>query len=111
MRQEPEISEAKLVACLRAEYGFAITQLQFLPIGYDLRAFVFEASALDGTAYFVKIRIGVVALPGVLIPQVLVEHGIPHILAPLRTRSQRNQRHQTTAAGINPPKTRMIPHW
>src|SRR5579871_1105084 len=85
MRQEPNLPEEKIIACLRTQYGLEAVSARFLPIGYDLRAFVYEAITVEGISYFVKIRSGAVHPASLLVPRVLIEHGIPNILAPLRT--------------------------
>jgi spectinomycin phosphotransferase len=88
MRTKPALSEDKLIACLRIHYDLDIVSLRFLPIGYDLNAFVYEAISQEGTAYFVKIRAGAIAPQSLLVPRILIEHDIPHILASLRTTTQ-----------------------
>jgi spectinomycin phosphotransferase len=88
MRQQPDLSHEKLTACLRTQYDLAVTSVRFLPIGYDPNAFVYEILTAEEVAYFVKLRLGAIPPPGLLVPRVLIEQGIPHILAPLRTRSR-----------------------
>jgi spectinomycin phosphotransferase len=88
MRRQPDLSEGKLLACLRALYGLPVVSCRFLPIGYDLNAFVYEAITADERAYFVKVRDGPVRPPSALIPRFLIEQGVPNILAPLRTETQ-----------------------
>lgn len=86
MRQRPDLRQVTLAASLRAEYGLPVVSCCYLPIGYDLNAFVVEAAAADGRSYFVKVRIGAVNPSAALVPCALAERGIPGILAPLRTR-------------------------
>lgn len=88
MRQQPALPSEKLTACLRTHYGLDVATLRFLPIGNDLRAFVYEAITAEGASYFVKVRAGAVNPASLLVPRVLIEHGIPNILAPLRTTTQ-----------------------
>src|SRR5579859_3137015 len=88
MRENPDIPEDKIAACLRTYYGLAVISVHFLPIGYDLNAFVYEVLTAEGTSYFVKIRQGEINTPGLLVPRILIEHGIPNILAPLKTQTQ-----------------------
>lgn len=88
MRRSPGISEDELAACLRDHYDVAAAEVRHLPIGYDLDAYVYEVTASDYASYFVKIRKGAASLPGVFIPSILAEHGIPNIMAPLQTRAQ-----------------------
>jgi spectinomycin phosphotransferase len=88
MRLKPDIFEDKIVSCLRAQFDLDLISTRFLPIGYDMNAFVYEAMTVEGTSYFVKIRAGAINLPSLLVPHVLIEAGIPNILAPIRTRTQ-----------------------
>ena len=88
MRQSPQISEEAILACLRTHYDLIVISARYLPLGYDLNAFVYEALTADGTAYFVKLRSGDVALASLLVPRMLIEAGITPILAPLQTRAQ-----------------------
>jgi spectinomycin phosphotransferase len=85
MREKPGIQEGKIAACLNTHYGLQVASVNFLPIGYDLQAWVYEAIAEDGTAYFLKIRSGPVPEPAVIVPRALIDHGIQNILAPRRT--------------------------
>jgi spectinomycin phosphotransferase len=88
MREQPALPEDKLIAYLRHHYDSEVISVRFLPIGYDLNAFVYEATTAQGISYFVKIRAGAINQPGLLVPRLLIEHSIPNILAPLRTRTQ-----------------------
>lgn len=88
MRQHPDLSQDRLAACLRTHYALDVLSTHFLPIGYDLNAFVYKVVTKEEAAYFVKIRLGATQPPGLLVPRVLIEQGIPNILAPLRTRTQ-----------------------
>src|SRR5258708_1007433 len=87
MRQKPNIPEDKITACLRTHYDIDAISARFLPIGYDLNAFVYEAITAEEISFFVKIRVGAIPPPSLLVPRVLIEQGIPNILAPLRTRT------------------------
>lgn len=88
MREKPDIPEDRIADCLRTHYGMESRSIRFLPIGYDLRAFVYEVITTEGNAWFVKIRDGAIHPPALLVPRVLIEAGVPHILAPIRTRMQ-----------------------
>jgi spectinomycin phosphotransferase len=88
MRQSPNLPEQSLLACLRTHYDLPVISCRFLPIGYDLNAFVYQAVTAEGDAYFVKVRKGALHPPGLLVPRLLIERGIPNILAPLRTRTR-----------------------
>jgi spectinomycin phosphotransferase len=88
MRQPPDLSHKTLIACLRDNYGIVVVTVRYLPIGYDMSAFVYEGTATEGTSYFIKIRAGEFAPAALLVPRLLIEQGIPNILAPLRTQAQ-----------------------
>ena len=88
MRQPPALAPESLIACLRTYYDLDVISVRFLPIGYDPYAFVYEAMTAEATSYFVKIRKGAINPSSLLVPRVLIEQGIPNILAPLRTRTQ-----------------------
>ncbi|HLK55410.1 MAG TPA: phosphotransferase [Chthonomonadaceae bacterium] len=88
MRQPPELSENTLIDCLRTHFDLPVVTCRYLPIGYDMNAFVYEALTAEGDSYFVKVRDGAIPLPSLLVPRLLIEQGISHILAPLRTLAQ-----------------------
>ena len=88
MREKPALPQGLITSCLRDHYGIDAVSARFLPIGYDLKAFVFECLTSTGDSYFVKVREGVVDPAGLLVPRVLTDHGVPNILAPLKTGSQ-----------------------
>jgi spectinomycin phosphotransferase len=87
MRDDPNHDMEPIVGCLRDSYGLDATAITFLPIGYDLNAWVYEVAATDGNAYFLKVRSGPPNEPSLQVPRALAERGVPNILAPLRTRS------------------------
>src|SRR5688500_2445894 len=87
MRDDPGLDVGGIAGCLEAEYRLRVASVRFLPIGYDMSAAAYEVLADDGTAYFLKIRIGPIHEPGLQVARTLVEHGVPNVLAPLRTRS------------------------
>src|SRR5579871_1717293 len=87
MRDKPDITEGQIAACLCDDYGIAAVSVRFLPIGHDANASVFEALTAGGEAYFVKVRADGVPPASLIVPRVLIEYGIPNILAPLRSRS------------------------
>jgi spectinomycin phosphotransferase len=87
MRDNPDLNIDAIADSLRANYGLNATAITFLPIGYDLNAWVYEVAATDGNAYFLKVRSGPPNEHSLQVPRALVERGVPNILAPLRTRS------------------------
>ncbi len=88
MRDRPDLSELRIAACLRQQYGLEALSAQFLPLGYDPAAWVYRVAAADGASYFVKVRAGALGAASLLVRTTLIEGGVPNILAPLRTRAQ-----------------------
>lgn len=86
MREPPaNLAEETLRACLRAQYGLAVTELTFLPLGHDAAAWVYRARAADERAYFLKVRLGVTNEAGLAVPHYLHDRGIARVVAPLPT--------------------------
>lgn len=57
MLEKPDLQDARLIACLQADFGLHVTQLTFLPLGADLNTAVYRADTAEG-AIFVKLRRG-----------------------------------------------------
>ena len=76
MLQKPNLSDDKIVSCLRESYGLTVTELEFLPIGYDMSAWVYRTGADDGETYFLKVRKGPVDEISLAVPQSLKEAGV-----------------------------------
>src|SRR3954468_8241074 len=85
MREERELNWNDIAGCLATHYGLRVVSIAFLPLGNDFAAAVYRVGASDGSDYFLKIRFGPVFAPGLLVPRALLDHGIPNILAPVRT--------------------------
>src|SRR5512133_1607649 len=87
MLEKPAIEDAKISACLQANYGLNNAQVEFLPIGADQNTAVYRALAKDGKSYFLKLRSGVFNETSVTLPRFLSEQGISQVIAPLLTRT------------------------
>ena len=87
MRDDPGIDPTAIGACLRDHYGLTISEITFLPIGYDFNAFVYRVVADTDVNYFLKLRNGPVPEPSLVVPRTLTEAGVPNILSPLRTQT------------------------
>ncbi|HEU4326541.1 MAG TPA: aminoglycoside phosphotransferase family protein [Roseiflexaceae bacterium] len=81
----PDISEDTIVARVRECYDLPVERAEFLPLGNDSSAWVYRARAAGGGDYFLKLRRGALNEPGLLVPRLLAEGGVPHVLAPLPT--------------------------
>lgn len=85
MLEKPELQDEKVITCLQDEYGLAVAQLTFLPIGADPNTAVYRAVSADETAYFVKLRRGAFDETSVTLPKFLSDQGIAAIIPPLAT--------------------------
>jgi spectinomycin phosphotransferase len=84
VREPPsDLPNSRITACLTTDYGLAVDGLTFLPLGHDAAAWVYQATASDGTAYFVKVRISIGNAAGLVVPHFLAERGIERVVAPL----------------------------
>ncbi|GHO41981.1 phosphotransferase enzyme family protein [Ktedonospora formicarum] len=86
MREQPEISAELLRSCLQEHYHLIPATLDFLPLGLDYRAGVYQIISQEGDAYLLKVRSGILYEPGCLVPAYLSEQGIAAVVAPLPTK-------------------------
>jgi spectinomycin phosphotransferase len=86
-REDPNLDHGAIAATLAEHYGVCARSFAYLPLGFDLHAFVYDVAADDGRRYFLKIRDGAVHEAGLLVASTLVDHGVTEVLAPLRTRA------------------------
>ncbi len=85
MLDKPQIDDDKIIEALRVNYEIHVSQIEFLPIGYDARAAVYRAISRAGQTYFVKLKRDAVDPLSVFLPRYLVAQGIPQVVAPLPT--------------------------
>jgi len=83
--ERPAIDDSTLVAALRDRFGLPVDDLAFVPLGNDSAAWTYRAAAMDGGAWFVKVRRDA-RQAGILIPRFLREHGLTEVVAALPTR-------------------------
>jgi spectinomycin phosphotransferase len=69
---------------LVAQYGLAITDLVFLPIGHDATAWVYRVATTTAT-YFLKVRQHLTSEAALIVPRLLVERGIRRVVGPIPT--------------------------
>jgi hypothetical protein len=60
MREKPNVQEGEIAACLNAHYGLQIASVNFLPIGRDLKAWVYQVIAENRTSYPTYSRVAAV---------------------------------------------------
>lgn len=89
MLEKPDISDDRIVSCLRDDYGISVAHLSFLPLGNDVNTAVYRVVSADGTTYFLKLRSGTFDEAIVAIPQFLSECGINEVIAALETLTRR----------------------
>ena len=87
MLDQPDISGAALIQSLYKNYGLSIHRVTFLPLGADRNTAVYRAETKDGTTFFVKLRFRDFNPMSVVVPKILSDQGVPHILAPIESRS------------------------
>ena len=85
MLEKPDVSDEKLIFCLRDHYGLRATRIAFLPLGNDVHTAVYRVVADDAMPYFLKLRGGAFDETTVAIPRFLSDQGIAQILAPIAT--------------------------
>jgi spectinomycin phosphotransferase len=84
-----DLPDARLAARVRTDYGLAVDEIAFLPLGRDSSAWVYRVRAEDGAVFFLKVRLGPVNQAGLLVPRYLHEHGVAPVVAPLPTATRR----------------------
>jgi spectinomycin phosphotransferase len=85
MIENPNIRAESIAACLRRDYGIEPASVEFLPLGFDLSAAVYRVAAVDGRAYFLKIRFAPLNPLSVTVPRALNAADVPEAVAPLPT--------------------------
>ena len=88
MLEKPDLQDEKIIACLRDEYGLNIVRVDYLPLGADGNTAVYRAITDNATPYFVKLRGGVFDEMTIIVPKLLHDQGIRHVIPPLSTVSQ-----------------------
>jgi spectinomycin phosphotransferase len=86
MLEKPDLPETLISSTIQELYGLTISQVTFLPLGYDLHTAVYRLEAIDGQSYFLKLRQGNFLQISVSLPVFLSRLGIKAIIAPLETR-------------------------
>lgn len=90
MREPPyDLPNDTMLAQLEAQYGLAVAELTFLPLGHDSSAWVYRVQASDSRAYFLKVRMSIANEASLRVPRYLHDHGIKQVVAPLLTSSGR----------------------
>jgi len=85
MPDTPNISEERLLACLRDQYGIATAVIERVPLGLDSTARVYRMASATGTAYLVKARSSMFYEASCAAPRYLADRGIAAVVAPLPT--------------------------
>lgn len=83
MLEKPDIQDAKIVTCLREQYGLHTAELVFLPLGADVNTAVYRAVTEGGTAFFVKLRAGTFDETSIRLSRLLADQSIAQIIPPL----------------------------
>jgi spectinomycin phosphotransferase len=84
MLEKPNLDDERIVECLRDSYALTVSELEFLPIGYDSYAGVYRVRA-GGQSYFLKVKRDSVNESTLRIPRFLNDQGIEQVVAPIET--------------------------
>lgn len=87
MLEKLSLDDEKIAACLNAAYGLRVTEIEFLPLGYDSYAGVYRVRS-RGQDYFLKAKRDPVDDLSLSIPRYLKAQGIEQVVAPLPTSTQ-----------------------
>jgi spectinomycin phosphotransferase len=85
--EKPPIEDGQIIACLKRSYDLTVTDVEFLPIGYDANAGVYRVQA-GRQGYFLKVKCDTVDELSVRLPHYLRSHGMAQVVAPLPTTTQ-----------------------
>ena len=88
MLEKPDLPDEAILSRVQASYGLRAARLAFLPLGADVNTAVYRLEAVDGTAYFLKLRRAGFAEITVALPDFLARRqGIRAVIPPLRALS------------------------
>jgi spectinomycin phosphotransferase len=87
VREPPELADDAIVGAVEASFGIRVRALAFLPVGDDAASWAYRVQAGSGQVYFLKVRAGADRVPGAVVPTHLRRLGVPHVLAPLASRT------------------------
>ena len=82
MLEKPDLTDERICACLFADFGLSVSQIDFLPLGADQNTAVYRAMTAVGKTYFVKLRSGNFNGISVELPKFLYDQGIRQIIVP-----------------------------
>jgi spectinomycin phosphotransferase len=85
MTEKPFLSNQRISNCLDTYYGIKVSLLTLLTQGADLHSSVYKVEALEGQAYFVKLKRGHLAI-SLAIMELLHTAGIRQIIFPVQTK-------------------------
>jgi spectinomycin phosphotransferase len=85
MLEKPDIAEELIASWVNIHYRLDITQVTFLPIGYDINTAVYRIVDRTGREYFLKLRKGNFNSIGVTVPYYLNKLGIYTVIPSIET--------------------------
>ena len=84
MLDKPDLADPRVVECVRAWWGLPAAGVGFLALGADKDAAVYRVEA--GDRYFLKLRRGGVAEPGLAVARFLADRGVREVIGAIPTR-------------------------
>jgi spectinomycin phosphotransferase len=85
---KPNLTDEKIITCLRDAYGLTIEKVVFLPLGADFNTAVYRITTNNGSDYFLKLRSGEFLEASVSVPKYLADLGIKQVIPPLATKTE-----------------------
>jgi spectinomycin phosphotransferase len=82
---KPDISDDRIIACVRDRFGLRVSEATFLPVGADVNSAVYRVAGEDGALYLLKVRRGDFNEAAIAIPAYLHMRGILRVMAPIPT--------------------------
>lgn len=87
MLRKPDPSTPAISDVLLQHYGLDVTALEQLNLGLDPTASAFKVHTGSGRPHFLKVYLEETNMVRLTVPHVLQQHGVPHLIAPLKTAS------------------------
>jgi spectinomycin phosphotransferase len=85
MLEKPDIPDDLIASWVNSHYWLDVTQVNFLPLGYDVNTVVYRVEDHSGTVYFLKLRGGNFNSIAVTIPYLLHSMDIHTVISPIET--------------------------
>ena len=86
MLAKHHLTSDTITKVLQQHYGLSIKNIEFLPIGNDANARVYQVDDINNKKYFLKLNKGSIQKAGIKVPYYLHFYGINGIIPPITTK-------------------------